>query len=142
MILTAFRIWSVQCNGLVTAGIIDGPEFQFNVIGNDLVAQSVTTGAFKRSIKQRQDIQPIGLAVIPTTEPTATADEPRCQSPGQVAVVALNARPSASNGCGDDSFKGHMVPNLGFKTCCDGHDICFGNLSLFCLTRSLNPVAD
>lgn len=121
-----FRIWSLQCNGVIRAGIIGSVEFRFKIVNNNVFAQKVASGGAKRSIRERQDDgDDFDVVVLPAQQPPAfDVDTPRC--PGGTAVTAVGARAPGVNGCGDDTFKGHLVPNLFFKNGCDNHDRCYG----------------
>lgn len=118
----------MQCNGILRAGIIGGAEFRFKVENNNLFAQKVTSGGAKRSLRERQDdSDDFDMILLPTQQPAAFGvDTPRCPSSDQTAVTKIGARAPGVNGCGDDTFKGHLVPNLFFKRGCDNHDRCYG----------------
>jgi len=51
----------------------------------------------------------------------------RCVGGNPPQAVRRNDPSLASNGCGDHSFAGSLVPNYRFETCCNGHDDCYSD---------------
>ncbi|MCJ1245337.1 hypothetical protein MMC30_002541 [Trapelia coarctata] len=109
-------IWSVQCDGVLVAGIINGLEFQFILSGDELFAQDKTIPV-KRGI--------IGGIIKILLFPIRTflgLEEPRCGNPLQTVFDLPGARPLNPNGCGSLGITFNSVP---FVSCCNDHDDCY-----------------
>ena len=124
-----FSVWSIKCDGSISAGILGGQEFRFYIANGYLMSTTIPSNRAKRnvSIWQRQDSGNTILVGLPDAPPpTETIDEPRCPSANEVATVRSGARPVASNGCGPQSGLTFFPPNLVFTLCCYDHDFCYG----------------
>lgn len=132
-------VFSVGCDGSVTAGIIGGKAFVFSVVNNNAVVTNLGAG----SNKAKRDIPvPPGYYVLPTTPPPS-AKGSRCPSADQTAVSKNPSPPQTSNGCGSDTFPSKYAPNLWFVDCCNKHDICFSKaILLVTLSPSLSRSYD
>ncbi|WYZ43924.1 hypothetical protein EsH8_VII_000360 [Colletotrichum jinshuiense] len=117
-------IWSVECDGLATAGILGGDSFQFVVKDNgDIVATSS-----RAARKSRRDIPvPKGFYIQPRD--VATPPGTKCASPVQHATTKTPPVPLTSNGCGPEGFWGYFVPNGNFVDACNAHDVCWSDCS-------------
>jgi hypothetical protein len=125
-------IWSVTCDGLVTAGIIGGLEFQFTINNNgDVVATT-----FFPTLKRVRDIPiPSGFYISPQKAPTPTVVL-RCPA-GQHATNKNPPKPLYSDGCGNEQTG--RLPQLDFNACCNGHDVCFGTSELHIFLSKILP---
>ncbi|KAK4102500.1 hypothetical protein N658DRAFT_469086 [Parathielavia hyrcaniae] len=117
-------IWSVECGGLATAGIIGSVEFQFTVRDNGEIAVTSAFSAARRLRKARDIHVPKGFYVKP--KEVVTPPGSKCPSPVQHAVTKSPPVPQSSNGCGPADWRGWFVPNLEFESACNFHDICWG----------------
>ncbi|KAK3937759.1 phospholipase A2 [Diplogelasinospora grovesii] len=115
-------VWSVQCDGVTTAGIIGGEQFSFAINDNGEVVLS-NQGA----LKTRDIPVPKGFYVYPKNPP-APLNGPRCPNAQHAAFKSPPTTPTA-NGCGTDTGAGYFVPELDFHDCCDGHDFCYDDCS-------------
>ena len=129
-------IWSVQCDGLATAGIIGSVEFQFTVRDNgDIV---VASGFPARKLRKVRDIPvPKGFFVKPKA--VVTPPGAKCPSPSQTAVTKNPPVPLTSNGCGPADWRGYFVPNLEFEEACNFHDVCWCKSSSSSSSSSSSP---
>jgi hypothetical protein len=112
-------IFVVDCQGGVTAGIIGGSAFQFEVVDNNVVVQVAPTARLRA-----RDIEvPVGFYVLPPA-PVSALPGDRCPA-GQTSVLKPGAGACLPNGCGAAKGPSQYAPNLAFKDCCDNHDKCF-----------------
>jgi hypothetical protein len=127
-------VFSVGCDGSVTAGIIGGEAFIFSVVNNNAVVTNLGAG----SSKAKRDIPvPPGYYVLPTAPPPS-AKGSRCAGADQTAVSKMPSPPQKSNGCGSDTFPSKYTPNLWFLKCCNDHDLCFSKTDLSCHLTSFS----
>lgn len=118
------RIFNVACNGEVSAGVINGPQFNFVIVNNNVVVDNIPSGTVIR-----RDIEvPKGFLVLPKAA-TPVVSKLRCPNPGQFAVSKIPPVTPSSNGCGAASGASQYAPNFDFKPCCDGHDVCYGTFT-------------
>jgi hypothetical protein len=110
----------VECDGLVSAGIIGGQRFQFTVKDDGDIVSTPSGGA----AKARRDIPvPRGFYVQPREVETPPGT--KCPSPVQHATTKNPPVPLSSNGCGPEGFWGYFVPNGDFVDACNFHDVCW-----------------
>ncbi|KAK3367696.1 putative salivary secreted peptide [Podospora didyma] len=116
-------VWSLQCDGLTTAGILGGAEFQFSVKDSgDIVV--ITSPPALRKLRKARDIPvPKGFLIKPKA--VVTPPGSKCPSPVQHAVTKTPPRPVTSNGCGPEDWRQYFVPNLEFEDSCNAHDVCW-----------------
>jgi hypothetical protein len=121
-VLIISRIFSVLCDGKITAGILGGAEFQFEIVNNNAVARNVP----RHAKKGRQDVPvPKGYYALPITLPKLPTGN-RCPTADQTAVSKNPSPPLEPNGCGPAGPLGDLVPELDFTPCCNNHDLCYG----------------
>ncbi|KAL0934956.1 uncharacterized protein CTRU02_209547 [Colletotrichum truncatum] len=118
-------IWSVECDGLTSAGIVGGESFDFIVTDNgDLIV--LTSEQSKR--KNRRDIPvPKGFYVKP--KEVETPPGTKCSNPAQHATSKSPPVPLTSNGCGPEGIGGWLVPDGDFTDACNFHDVCWSDCS-------------
>ncbi|KAK3690523.1 putative salivary secreted peptide [Podospora appendiculata] len=116
-------VWSVQCNGLATAGIIGGARFYFTVQSSGVIVASTTP-----PLRRKRDIPvPEGFYVMPAVVPTPAGS--KCPSPVQHATTKNPPVPVTSNGCGPADWRQYFIPNLEFVDACNYHDVCWSTCS-------------
>ncbi|KAK3951107.1 hypothetical protein QBC32DRAFT_315241 [Pseudoneurospora amorphoporcata] len=131
-------IWSVQCNGLATAGILGGIRFDFGIKDNgELTVGSYRAGRRRRSYlskDRRQRLQqsvPGGFYIMPKavivppvgTIPLGSGET--CLSSEQQHVKRAEAEitdsPSTSSQCGSEDWREYLFRNsilrMGVATC-------------------------
>lgn len=136
-VLISPRIWSVLCNGELSAGIPNGPVILFSIIDNNLIASFTSPATKRRGLQKRQaQFGPLYALKkspphlpLPTSTLSPGPDPSRCPSPSQTAVPKEPRVPIVKNGCGTKTGIGSLVPELWFGACCDKHDECYGTCS-------------
>ncbi|KAK3313967.1 putative salivary secreted peptide [Apodospora peruviana] len=117
-------VWSVQCNGLATAGILGGAEFQFTVKDNGEIVLAATS---PRKLRKARDIPvPKGFFVKPKT--VVIPPGSKCPSL-QHAVTKNPPKQVTVNGCGPQDWRQYFIPNLEFESACNYHDACWSDCS-------------
>lgn len=119
-------VFSVDCSGFITAGIVGGSEFKFVVENNNVMVEN----APQLRMKPRDIPVPSGFYVLPKAAPPSPPSSSRCPDPSQTAVLKSPPPAPSANGCGTDKGIGSFVPNLNFVECCNGHDFCYGKPDL------------
>ncbi|KAK1777689.1 hypothetical protein QBC45DRAFT_330097 [Copromyces sp. CBS 386.78] len=128
-------IWSVQCNGLATAGILGGIRFDFGIKDNgELAIGSYRAGRRRRSYlskDRRQSLQqsvPGGFYIMPKavivppvgTIPLGSGET--CLSSEQQHVKRAEAEitdsPSTASQCGSEDWREYFVPKFDFEDEC------------------------
>ena len=111
-------VFSLTCEGRITAGIVDGETFELEVVNNQWRVRVLTP------FTKRAFYPPSGIFV--SLQPPAVPPEMwRCPSNQKAMFKVPRVEPS-TNGCGTVTGIGSFVPDLDFTKCCDGHDTCFG----------------
>lgn len=156
-------VFSVQCDGLSTAGVINGLEFEFAVKDGKLYARGIPpTKKHSHVFSKRQENggvlvsessggRPsitVGLYVLPRL-PDVIADPPVTKSCPKGADYTTRdpAPPVTSNGCGPtDWWRWYFVPKLHetFEDACNWVDVCWSESfsPLFSLPPPLLCVRD
>jgi len=122
-------VWSVDCDGIATAGISGGLKFQFFLNVNGEV---VTDAALHAGLGKKR--QAGGVTAFPNNNGINTIPRtPAPLPPGQKCPAGQGAFPKnppvnpTANGCGaKGSISWYVIPNLDFEEACNAHDICFG----------------
>ncbi|CCC09521.1 unnamed protein product [Sordaria macrospora k-hell] len=121
-------IWSVQCNGFATAGILGGIRFDFGIRDNgELTVGSYRAG--RRGRSQRKDRRqsplqsvPGGFWIIPKAGvvppvgdiPSGEGEGGACMEPEE----KVKKVESASSQCGSEDWREYFVPKFDFEDEC------------------------
>jgi hypothetical protein len=142
------RIWSVSCDGELSAGIIGVTAFQFGRAGDAdtaLFAQDAVTALQKRDVvsfikyvgpKLNFASRLFSFAKRLLEIRTALGiDQLRCDNPAFKPVERFGARAANANGCGSQGAIWDYPPFVTDR-CCIDHDFCFGKRELNCINET------
>lgn len=114
-------VFSLSCQGEMSAGIIGGDQFEFNMNDDNRIIARLASGTAKRDdLPWYKKIPVIGGEIVRLFGPTPNLD--RC--PNKPHLIAKQKSPPDFNGCG--AAGGPKVPDANWGYCCNAHDICFG----------------
>ncbi|KAI9858785.1 MAG: hypothetical protein M1813_007252 [Trichoglossum hirsutum] len=116
-------IWSIACDGGISAGIINGAEFIFSI--DDSTGNLFADTTADPSLRRRDVVGRIVKVIAFLQKIFTSGDSQRCENPDTHAADKTGAREKEANQCGSGELAGWIPPNLEFSKCCDDHDICF-----------------
>jgi len=118
-----FSVFNVDCNGFITARNINGQQFLFRIINNNLVNE------LSGEIFPKETPLSSGFLALRSklTIQTRSGTGLRCPNGGTAITKPGSPSPTA-NGCGTDNGISSLVPNFDFGSCCNAHDYCFGKV--------------
>jgi len=137
-------MFSIECHGLLTAGIVGGQRINFAMDSNGTIFSQPSYPAVSGFMSKHADSTSIldGFRILPRTSAVQSiagdTRGQRCAASDQYAVFQGSASDLTPNGCGTNSGIGSYVPELGFTSCCNDHDVCYGELPARSLSSNLS----
>ncbi|KAJ7196228.1 hypothetical protein GGX14DRAFT_545746 [Mycena pura] len=130
-------VWILDCDGVLTPILDNGTRyiFEYDTPTNTILA---VTSDYYSTLSKRSFgdtiLQWLGNQAGGSNPHQGDTDEPRCPVDQPDSLVFFDAPPNTPNGCG--SANGFHPPQLtaDFTSCCNQHDICYGDCTSSWLT--------